>query len=212
MIKKLLSALLVCAMVFMLFGCETSQAKLSTMESDCTTLDMLIKEAINTYHANIRTKTYNGRTADSATVGDLLTENLISSDSDFFTRTIGGTTYTFVFVEDSSKSYSSGSVKISGGDYNNTGKTITSYTTITSLIGESGGSWGTTGGTTTTGSFTNKYGTSTTKCAHPGCSNYIASSGDTNCCTLHSNRCGTCGKYIDEDAMYCLDCIADALY
>ena len=28
--------------------------------------------------------------------------------------------------------------------------------------------------------FTNAYGTSTTKCAHSGCNNYIASSGDTS--------------------------------
>ena len=56
--------------------------------------------------------------------------------------------------------------------------------------------------------FTNKYGTPTTKCAHSGCNNYIASSGDTNCCTIHSNRCLECGKYIDEDAIYCMDCLA----
>lgn len=56
-------------------------------------------------------------------------------------------------------------------------------------------------------SFTNKYGTSTTKCAVAGCENYIASSGDTNCCTTHSNKCGICNKYIDGDAMYCMDCI-----
>jgi hypothetical protein len=62
-----------------------------------------------------------------------------------------------------------------------------------------------------TSSFTNKYGSSTTKCAHTGCTRYIASSGDTNCCTVHSNKCGNCGKYIDEDAMYCMDCIEKAL-
>ena len=61
-------------------------------------------------------------------------------------------------------------------------------------------------------SFTNKYGTPTTKCAHSGCNNYIASSGDTNCCTIHSNRCLECGKYIDEDATYCMDCIQKALW
>ena len=55
--------------------------------------------------------------------------------------------------------------------------------------------------------FTNKYGTPTTKCAHPGCNNYIATSGDTNCCPQHSNRCLNCGKYCDGDAMYCGDCI-----
>ena len=60
-------------------------------------------------------------------------------------------------------------------------------------------------------SFTNKYGTPTTRCAHPGCSNYIASSGDTNCCVSHSRRCLECGTYIDEDAVYCMDCIDKAL-
>lgn len=59
--------------------------------------------------------------------------------------------------------------------------------------------------------FTNKYGTATTRCAHTGCSNYIASSGDTNCCATHSNRCLECRCYIDEDAMYCVSCIAKAL-
>lgn len=59
--------------------------------------------------------------------------------------------------------------------------------------------------------FTNAYGTATTKCAHPGCNNYIASSGDTNCCTTHSKKCMNCGKYIDEDAMFCISCLAEAL-
>ena len=60
------------------------------------------------------------------------------------------------------------------------------------------------------GSFTNKYGTRTTKCAISGCSNYIAPSGDTNCCISHSRTCGECYCYIDSDAMYCMDCISDA--
>ena len=59
-------------------------------------------------------------------------------------------------------------------------------------------------------SFSNEYGTATTKCAHSGCDNYIASSGDTNCCTTHSNKCLECGKYIDEDAFYCISCLTNA--
>lgn len=59
--------------------------------------------------------------------------------------------------------------------------------------------------------FTNKYGTPTTTCAHANCAAYIANSGDTNCCPWHSNRCGNCRCYIDEDAMYCMDCIKSAL-
>ena len=61
-----------------------------------------------------------------------------------------------------------------------------------------------------TTNFTNKYGTPTTKCHHAGCEEYIASSGDTNCCAKHSNKCLECGKYIDEDATWCMDCIANA--
>ncbi len=64
---------------------------------------------------------------------------------------------------------------------------------------------------TSKSTFTNAYGTSTTKCAHPGCNNYIAPSGDTNCCTTHSKKCLNCGKYIDEDAMYCMDCISHSV-
>ena len=56
--------------------------------------------------------------------------------------------------------------------------------------------------------FTNKYGTATTICAHSGCNKYIASTGDTNCCTTHSNKCLNCKKYIDEDAMYCMSCLS----
>ncbi len=59
-------------------------------------------------------------------------------------------------------------------------------------------------------SFSNKYGTPTTICAHSGCDRYIASTGDTNCCSIHSNKCSSCGCYIDEDAMYCIDCIKKA--
>ena len=64
----------------------------------------------------------------------------------------------------------------------------------------------------TSGSFTNKYGSSSTTCAVSGCSNKIASSGDTNCCTSHSNKCLECRCYIDRDAMYCMSCLKKALY
>ena len=58
------------------------------------------------------------------------------------------------------------------------------------------------------GSFTNKYGTKTTQCHHSDCNNYIASSGDTWDCIYHANKCLNCGKYIDCDAMYCMDCLS----
>ena len=63
----------------------------------------------------------------------------------------------------------------------------------------------------TSTSFTNKYGTRTTICANSGCSNYIASSGDTNSCVSHSNKCQECGKYIDSDAIWCMNCITKSL-
>jgi hypothetical protein len=56
--------------------------------------------------------------------------------------------------------------------------------------------------------FTNDYGTSTTKCAHASCTNAIATSGDTNCCIIHSNKCFNCSKYVDEDTMFCTSCEA----
>lgn len=59
--------------------------------------------------------------------------------------------------------------------------------------------------------FTNKYGTPSTICAHAGCNKTIAKSGDTNCCTTHSNKCGNCRCYIDEDALFCMSCISEAL-
>ena len=59
--------------------------------------------------------------------------------------------------------------------------------------------------------FSNKYGNQNTKCAHAGCTNTIACTGDTNCCVKHSNRCGECYCYIDEDAMFCMSCIKGAI-
>lgn len=56
--------------------------------------------------------------------------------------------------------------------------------------------------------FTNKFGTPETRCVHRNCTNFIASSGDTNCCEEHSNRCGNCDCYIDADAIYCVSCLS----
>lgn len=48
-------------------------------------------------------------------------------------------------------------------------------------------------------------------CAEPGCTRKAATSGDTIYCTTHSRKCLECGCYIDKDAMYCMDCLRDAL-
>lgn len=91
-----------------------------------------------------------------------------------------------------------------------TGKSTDNTTTATEATSEETTSVKSSTYTSTTKSFSNKYGSSTTKCVVSGCNNYIASSGDTNCCTAHSNKCLNCKKYIDGDAMYCMDCIYSA--
>jgi len=53
--------------------------------------------------------------------------------------------------------------------------------------------------------------TSPNQCLHSGCSNMAASTGDSFFCEKHSNRCLECNKYIDEDALLCLNCIVEAL-
>lgn len=58
---------------------------------------------------------------------------------------------------------------------------------------------------------TNKYGTPKTICAYSSCTSYIASSGDTQFCTKHSNKCLECGAYIDDDAAWCIACIEKEL-
>lgn len=70
---------------------------------------------------------------------------------------------------------------------------------------------GSMGGKNATSNFTNKFGTPDTVCVHSGCSNKIASTGDTNCCVTHSKNCGECGCYIDEDALFCMSCLKGAL-
>lgn len=68
--------------------------------------------------------------------------------------------------------------------------------------------------------FRNYYGTPTTKCSDRWfneetlsfvhCDKYIAKTGDTRYCEEHSHKCGECYCYIDQDAMYCMDCLEDA--
>ena len=48
-------------------------------------------------------------------------------------------------------------------------------------------------------------------CAKSGCTKKAVTSGDSIYCATHSNRCGSCGCYIDGDAMYCMSCIRSAL-
>ena len=66
--------------------------------------------------------------------------------------------------------------------------------------------------TTSTTSSGNKTTSGGKTCAKSGCTNKAVTTGDSVYCATHSNRCGQCGCYIDGDAMYCLSCIAKALY
>ncbi len=52
---------------------------------------------------------------------------------------------------------------------------------------------------------------SSVTCRMSGCTRKAATSGDTVYCTIHSNNCYNCGCYIDADALYCMDCLRDAL-
>lgn len=76
-----------------------NSSKMSVMESDTATVNMLIKEAINNQQAGIGTTTYAGVAATSKTtltVSHVLTENNLPSGTDFFTRSIGGVSYKMV--------------------------------------------------------------------------------------------------------------------
>ena len=62
-----------------------------------------------------------------------------------------------------------------------------------------------------TNSGSSSGGSSGKTCAKAGCTKKAVTSGDSIYCATHSNRCGSCGCYIDGDAMYCMDCIKKAL-
>ncbi|MBT9774928.1 hypothetical protein GPL15_00195 [Clostridium sp. MCC353] len=49
------------------------------------------------------------------------------------------------------------------------------------------------------------------QCLHSDCSKLAVTTGDSRYCDVHSNKCGECSCYIDEDAMFCLNCIVKAL-
>lgn len=70
------------------------------MNSDCATVNMLVKEAINVYKADIKTTVWNGKNIedDTLSVKDILIENNLEYDDDFFSRKIDGEFYDMVVV------------------------------------------------------------------------------------------------------------------
>ena len=108
-----------------------NSAKISTMESDTASLNMLIKEAVNTSKASITTTTWNKKTAAEATVGDVCAENGIDDSDNYYSRKIGNATYTMVWVKVSNDD---GDLRVSGeGDNEVSGDAVTDKTTIASL-------------------------------------------------------------------------------
>ena len=83
-----------------------NSSKMSVMESDAATLNMLVKEAVNISKIHMRGVTYNGKTAAQATVADVCKQSDIGvegkfniSDGTFFQREIGGISYKMVFTK-----------------------------------------------------------------------------------------------------------------
>ena len=74
-----------------------NSSKLSVMESDAATINMLVKEAMNNQVASISSTTYSGVPATSTaslTVAHVLNENNISVQ---LSRNIGGTSYDIAY-------------------------------------------------------------------------------------------------------------------
>ena len=106
-----------------------NSSKLSTLDSDKTTVDMVLKEAVNTYKASIDTTTYNSKMAKSATVSDVFAEQDLDLKI-LDDRTIGGSHYRIIWTG-SACSVSSGTAAITTAP---TGGTIlASNTSIASL-------------------------------------------------------------------------------
>ena len=57
-----------------------NSARISTMKSNRATVDMLLKEAVNTSKVSLTTVKYNNKRVSEATVEDVLKENNISLD------------------------------------------------------------------------------------------------------------------------------------
>lgn len=73
-----------------------NSGKMSVMESDCQTADLLIKTALTELDNEVFPTTYNGTTVNpDTTVEDIFIENSI--DDFEFSRTIAGTTYYMVW-------------------------------------------------------------------------------------------------------------------
>ena len=94
-----------------------NSSKLSTMESDKATVNMLLKEAVNTSKASITTTKWEEQDYKTATVKNVLAQNDLRTDDEFFKRHIGGSDYELVWT-------AKHNVAIQGGTYEETGTPI----------------------------------------------------------------------------------------
>ncbi len=98
-----------------------NSARISVMESDAATLDLLVAECIATSKAGIKTTTYgsDAHTADVATVGDICESNNLGSSSFPITATAGSIGNTFFSRKFGSNQYQmvyyQHNVRVSGG-------------------------------------------------------------------------------------------------
>ena len=105
---------------------------LEAMEKDAAAITMYVKEAINTYKAEIETTKWNGKTASEATVYDVCTENNIDYSSDYYKRTIGEDSYTMFY------NISQLQFEVHKSDEDVDGTVLTGSETIAELSGEEG--------------------------------------------------------------------------
>ncbi len=129
--KRILSVLLIFSILIMLASCTRKADPISAMENDKAAADTAIREAIDLYVSGGTDKTYNGKTFDSASIGDVLAEYGLSDD--ILSRNIDDVGYVLVFTDQ-------GTVAISGGEYSSEGIELTADTLLSSLTGETGSS------------------------------------------------------------------------
>ena len=125
----IIAAAAVAAVVFVLLvpvRIGVNKAKLSTMKSDSESLCQLIEEAVNEYRAGLTDVTWNGETAENASVHDICIENDIDDSTDFYIREIGGTSYSMVWTYEEK-------LEIKGGKYDNNGSRINGRTAVSDI-------------------------------------------------------------------------------
>ncbi|MBQ1546331.1 MAG: type II secretion system protein [Clostridia bacterium] len=102
-------------------------AKISVMQSNCGTLNMLVKEAINNSKINMKAVRYNDKDIYHATIYDVCKENEMPVDEEgFFAQEIRGDKYEIVWT-------SKHNIALQGPGLDDTGTPITGEEFISDL-------------------------------------------------------------------------------